>query len=141
MGRKRKGREEEEWERKGGSTPKYFSLELPLLRTLTTWNCPHYSPPLLRSISPDSRAHSSKSASSGLSAGTDRWKDRRTDTAPFHRPRSAYLPIIITSYLLLFIFSPVPFILSVPFSPVPSPRHSLQLQSAVDKLHYSQGLL
>ena len=30
------------------------------------------------------------------------------DTAPFHRPRSAYLPIIITSYLLLFIFSPFP---------------------------------
>ena len=44
-------------------------------------------------------------------------------------------------HLLLFIFSPFPFTLSLRFSPVPSPRHSLQLQSAVAKLHYSQGLL
>ena len=55
-----------------------------LLRTLTTWHCPH-SPTARRccsnqSISPARRAHREVSHT-----GTD----RRTDTVPFHRPCSA----------------------------------------------------
>jgi len=66
------------------------------VHTLTTWHCPH-SPAARRcccnrSISPASRAHSSKpaAAAAGSLLWTSGGTDRRTDTVPFRRPCSAY---------------------------------------------------
>jgi len=66
------------------------------LRTLITWHCPH-SPAAAATIDRNilPAGPTTATCSSGFTRTTvgpcwDRQTDRRTDTVPFHRPRSAY---------------------------------------------------